>query len=65
MVLDIVKQLLKTDDLVAYELYQEEKTMDWDEQKIDLGKWYEQIEWTPKLKWKAFYALAEKYVLPF
>lgn len=42
--------------------YSESRSMDPDEQKQNLGKWYQQMNHNPKLKWRAYYYLAQKII---
>ena len=42
--------------------YSESRSMDPDEQKQNLGKWYQQMNHNPKLKWGAYYYLAQKII---
>ncbi len=64
-VLDLVNSLLNNSELVSFETKIENKNMDGDEQKSDLGRWYSSMGRDPKLTWKAFYSLAQKKAFPF
>ena len=60
-----VEDLLDNIELWPRTFIHEQSTMDIDEQKSDLGRWYERFERDPKLTWNVFYALAKKQTLPF
>lgn len=61
----LADRLLQSCGLVNLGAREEKKNMDGDEQKTDLGEWYLRMDRDPKLRWNAFYALAQKMELEF
>ncbi|RIK78948.1 hypothetical protein DCC62_06590 [candidate division KSB1 bacterium] len=55
-----INRLANVDGLALINNTFEKTNMDLDEEKRDLGEWYDLMGRDPKLKWNAYYALARK-----
>jgi len=61
VVVDFINSLFDNNpELLAISNYTEQNSMDIDEEKRDLGRWYTTMGRAPKITWDAYYCLAQK-----
>ncbi len=62
-VVNLVNKLInENNEMIKIAEFTENRNMDSDEQKHNLGRWYQEMNHNPKLRWNAYYCLAQKFV---